>query len=141
MKIEIVDYNNLDQAVFIYETQWREYYREIGTIESLKKHDYEKYIVNRMPNMYLICDGCPTGIFYLNNHEIANLYIHPDYRRMGYGSACIRFAMDKYDKLRIMVSRQNSTAVTLYTRMGFVFPMDEAVITVGEWNRNAVTSE
>ena len=61
---------------------------------------------------------------------IEEIYLEPDARGKGYGSAFFRFLEEKYapeaKRFRLEVEKENEGAVSLYQRMGFAFfPYDQ----------------
>lgn len=61
---------------------------------------------------------------------IEEIYLEPDARGKGYGSAFFRFLEEEYapeaKRFRLEVEKENEGAVSLYQRMGFAFfPYDQ----------------
>ena len=61
------------------------------------------------------------GVFRVHDGTLSDLYIHPNYVRCGYGTACVRFALAQSEDLRLTVLSTNDGAIGLYWKMGFRF--------------------
>lgn len=141
MKIERVTEKSLPQAVAVYTASWQESHRGICSPEFLKNRDYAGYLRRRMDGLYLISDGDPVGVFCLTDVELENLYIAPEKRGSGYGTACLRFAMEKRRKLRLRVLSSNDGAIRLYQTMGFRFTGRDIRLRAGLWEREMLYTE
>ena len=121
MKIQIVTEANFSQALAVYTESWRESHREICSPEFLESRDYAGYLRQRMDGLYLVTDGGAVGVFRLADGTLSDLYISPDRMGRGYGTACIRFALEQCRELGLTVLSSNDRAIRLYEKMGFRF--------------------
>lgn len=141
MKIEPVTEKSLPQAVAVYTVSWKDSHRGICTPEFLKNRDYAGYLRRRMDGLYLISDGGPVGVFCLTEAEFGDLYIAPEKRGRGYGTACLRFAMEKRRRLRLRVLSSNDGAIRLYKTMGFRFTGQDIRLRADLWEREMIYTE
>ncbi len=78
----------------------------------------------------ILCDGKLAGYIRVsesdNEVELDDLYILPEYRGQGIGSAVLKSCIERADKpIFFYVFRKNTRAIALYERIGFV--IDEKV--------------
>ena len=60
-----------------------------------------------------------AGFFCLSGGELDSLFVLPQFRCKGIGTAVIRYCQEHSPSLFLYVFRQNTRAVELYKRMGF----------------------
>ena len=106
-------------AVNVYRESWQESHRNICTPEFLETRDYSGYLKSIQKDLFGIYDPELVGIFSLAGDRFGNLYIHPDYWRRGYGTACIQYAMGQSKKVYLTVLSSNKKAIELYRKLGF----------------------
>lgn len=135
MKISLVDSLLFDGAVEVYTASWRQSHRDICSPEFLEKRDFAGYLTKKLGHLYLITDGDPVGIFCLDGENFGDLYIHPEYQGRGYGTACVRCAMEYSSRLRLTVLSTNVAAIDLYEKMGFRFTGNDILLRNGLWER------
>ena len=121
MEIKLVDEQSFWDALEVYTTSWRESHRDICTPDFLNKRDYAGYLRKKLGKLWMISDGIPVGVFSLDGENFGDLYIHTSRQGVGYGTACVRFALDQSPSLRLTVRSDNRTAIALYEKMGFRF--------------------
>lgn len=141
MRIEPVTEESFPLAVAVYAESWRESHREICSLEFLKRRDYAGYLRKKAGRLYMVRDGGPVGVFCLDGEDFGDLYIHPDHQGRGYGTACIRFAMEQSTRLRLTVLSGNASAIGLYEKMGFRFTGSDIPLRDGLWEREMVYTE
>ena len=135
MRIVLVDSFNFQDALTVYSASWRESHKAICTRSFLQNRDYAGYLRKKLGHLYLISDGVPVGVFCLDGEEFGNLYINPSHQGKGYGTACLRYAMERTPKLRLTVLSTNETAIRLYERNGFRFTGNDIPLREGLWER------
>lgn len=71
--------------------------------------------------LYAVRDASSAILGFLgaSGDNIEMLFIHPDARGKGIGSALLRYAADELHLSRVDVNEQNEQAVGFYRRMGF----------------------
>ena len=121
MKIELVREDTFQQAVAVYSASWRESHRDICTPEFLRDRDYAGYLSGKLGGLYLVSDDGPVGVFFMQDGQLGDLYIHPCHEGKGYGTACIQYAQDTSKQLRLTVLSSNYRAIRLYEKLGFRF--------------------
>ena len=121
MLIEKVSAASFPDALDVYIASWRESHRSMCSADFLEKRDYAGYLQKKIDALYLIYDKEAVGVFSLKDEFFSDLYIHPDQQGKGYGTFCLRYAMNKSDRLRLMVLSNNDSAIGLYEKMGFRF--------------------
>ena len=141
LNFEIVTEQNFAQVAAIYTAAWRESHKKVCSPEFLAKRDCAGYLRRCMDGLYLISDGCPVGIFRLNGEELSDIYIHPSLTGRGYGTSCLRFAMDKCKRLRLTVLSTNERAIHLYLKMGFRFTGADTLLRDDLWEREMTYTE
>ena len=135
MRIVLVDSVNFEDALAVYIASWRESHKGICSADFVQNRDYTGYLRKKLGHLYLISDGEPVGVFCLDGGEFGDLYIHPAHQGKGYGTACIRFAMEHTSKLQLTVLSSNETAIRLYEKMGFRFTGNDIPLREGLWER------
>ncbi len=80
--------------------------------------------------------GRPAGYFCLKDGELDSLFVYPEFRRQGIGRAVVQYCQAQSPSLFLYVFRENTVALALYRRMGFV-PVREAGTTrwIMQWKR------
>lgn len=141
MEIVLVDKENFALALEVYSVSWQESHKDICTLEFLKNRDYAGYLRKKLGHLYLISGEGSVGVFCLDGELFGDLYIHPDYQGKGYGTACIRFAMEKSPRLRLTVLSGNVSAIGLYQKMGFRFTGKAIPLRNGLWEREMEYTE
>ena len=94
-----------------------------------------------MGYLYLISADAPVGVFCLNGEEFGDLYIHPKYQGRGFGSGCIRYAVNQSSHLRLTVLSTNLAAIHLYEKNGFRFTGKDIQLRDGLWEREMVRTQ
>ena len=135
MKIEAVTSENLLHAISVYKDSWGV---SSGVVRGEHSDDscYADYFRKRMPNVYLLMDKGPVGIFCLDNGELSGLYIHSEFRRKGYGTHCVKYAKEHSAQLTIMVLSDNIAAQELYKKCGFHLREANDLIKIGVWKQD-----
>ncbi|MBQ8236919.1 MAG: GNAT family N-acetyltransferase [Oscillospiraceae bacterium] len=141
LKFEVVTDENFHQAAAVYPAAWRESHKNVCTPEFLVRRDCVGYLRRSMDGLYLIFDDGPVGVFRLNGEELSDIYVHPDRTGRGYGTACLRFAMDRNKRLRLTVLSTNERAIHLYLKMGFRFTGADTQLRDGLWEREMIYTE
>ena len=113
------------------------------TVEDVLRSAYADLyaIQKKMGTLWLISDTIPVGVFSLTEENFGDLYIRPDCQGRGYGTACIRFAMETMPRLRLTVFSDNRAAIALYEKMNFRFTGNDALLRDGLWEREMVYTE
>lgn len=106
-------------ALEVYRQSWRASHRAVCSEDFLENRDFAGYLA-RQAGMFLICEGDCVGVFQLWNGTLSDLYIHPRYQKMGYGRACVEYAV-AHGGHRLTVLSTNQAAIRLYEKMGFRF--------------------
>ena len=141
MKIELVTEDTIQQAVTVYTASWRESHKDICSPEFLRDRDYAGYLAKKLGNLYLLYDGETVGIFYLDGENFGDLYVRPDCQGRGYGTACLRFALEQSRFLRLTVLSSNSKAIRLYEKLGFRFTGADTLLREGLMEREMIYTE
>ena len=141
MEIKLVDEQSFCYALEIYKASWIESHRRICNTSFLENRDYEGFLRKKMGTLWLISDTIPVGVFSLTEENFGDLYIRPDCQGRGYGTACIRFAMETMPRLRLTVLSDNRAAIALYEKMNFRFTGNDALLRDGLWEREMVYTE
>ena len=85
----------------------------------------EKDVQDSIPNTkILMSDGKVIGMFTTDSldstwYYIGELYIEPEYRSKGIGSALIKDYIDHHDHVKLQVAPSNTRAISLYKSFGF----------------------
>ena len=137
MRVSDVDF---PIAVNVYRKSWRESHRDVCTPEFLENRDYSGYLMKIQKDLFGIFDSELVGVFSLAGDNFGNLYIHPNYWRKGYGTACVQYAMEQNSKLRLTVLSTNTEAIRLYQKMGFRLTGNDILLREGLYERE-MTSE
>ena len=61
----------------------------------------------------------PVGFMGMSGHHFDALFVDPDFKGQGIGSALIRHAMKGTNEITVDVNEQNEAAVDFYTHFGF----------------------
>ena len=141
MEIKPVDEQRFCDALEVYRASWIESHRRICTPDFLENRDYAGYLRQKMGTLWLISDTIPVGVFSLSGDCFGDLYILPVCQGRGYGTACIRFAMERMPRLRLTVLSDNRAAIGLYEKMNFRFTGNDAFLRDGLWEREMVYTE
>lgn len=141
IRIEPVTDQNFTQAAKVYTAAWKESHREVCTSEFLEKRDCAGYLRKAMEGLHLISEGEPVGVFRLNGELLSDLYIRPDKTGQGYGTACIRHAMEQCEMLRLTVLSSNYRAIHLYQKLGFRFTGADIPLKNQLWEREMIYTE
>ena len=68
----------------------------------------------------MLTDDVPVAIVSVDGNIIADLYVHPDHQRRGYGTKMLEYAMSKCASYPMLwVLNTNQGALRLYERLGF----------------------
>ena len=105
----------------------------VDKYEDVSSIDYEKvlrWMLNKITDniMFYQCivfDGIKVGYFHFDSNgqeaELDDLYILPEYRGKGFGTAAIQHCLENANKpVFLYVFSQNTGAIHLYEKMGFV---------------------
>ena len=141
MEIKPVDEQGFCDALEVYRVSWKESHRRICTPDFLENRDYAGYLRKKMGTLWLISDIIPVGVFSLDGENFGDLYIRPGSQGRGYGTTCIRFAMDIMPRLRLTVLSDNHAAIGLYEKMNFRFTGNDTLLRDGLWEREMVYTE
>ena len=141
MEILRVSEKNFTSALDVYAISWRESHRNICSKDFLENRDYAGYLRKKMGTLWLISDIIPVGVFSLDGENFGDLYIRPDCQGRGYGTTCIRFAMNTMPRLRLTVLSDNHAAIGLYEKMSFRFTGNDTLLRDGLWEREMVYTE
>ncbi|MEP3033411.1 MAG: GNAT family N-acetyltransferase [Pseudoruegeria sp.] len=63
--------------------------------------------------------GKPEGFISLLQSEIAGLFVHPNFHRLGIGTTLLNWAKAEHSELCVEVFTSNTPARAFYTRQGF----------------------
>lgn len=146
MRIRWVEPRDLQTFIRLYKLSYRgleEYaYTRDGDIRDyfkwLMKRDHEGFLVVELsdPVAFIACDTNWFSPFELEVlGEIHEIFVHPDYRRMGIGSILLQKA-EEYAKKRVRrlmglwVGVNNLSAKEFYKKRGFT-----ETISLGKWTR------
>ena len=121
MRIEKVNESSFADALKVYSISWKESHRTICSAEFLENRDYAGYLRKKTGELYLATTEETVGVFCLRGDDFSDLYIHPVHQGKGYGTACLRYAMEHSSILRLTVLSNNEPAIGLYLKMGFRF--------------------
>ena len=99
----------------------------IDSYEDTSKIDYERVLkwveqnlTTQLPNFRrIIYDGRLAGFFCLAETELDSLFVLPEFRGKGIGTAVLRHCQEESAELILYVFRNNIRAMALYKRMGF----------------------
>lgn len=146
MHIRRVEPKDLEVFVKLYKLSYRglEEYAYVGN-KDIK--DYFKWLLKRDPEGFLMAElGDPVAFIACDTNwfspfecevlgEIHEIFVHPNYRRMGIGSAllerAIEYAEDKRrDLIGLWVGVKNFSAKEFYKKKGFI-----ESISFGKWTR------
>jgi len=132
---KVLTFTEINQDDLLFVNEIRNVYADKYLHDSRKftLEDTEQWFYKSKPNFWIIWDGSVRiGYFRLSNHSIinSNIYIgadiHPNYTNCGYGyNAYIQFIpliFKKYNlhKISLEVLSNNSRAIHLYNKLGFV---------------------
>ncbi len=123
MTIVGVTKENFAQAAEVYEISWRASHEGICTAEFLRRRDCTGYLERKMKAgsaLYLLFSPEPVGVVSVSDNEIGDLYVLPEKEGRGFGSALLKFAMQRTEKPMLTVLSNNERAIRLYTRFGFI---------------------
>ncbi len=84
----------------------------------------------------ILAKGKTAGYFCLKDGELNSLFVFPEFRNRGIGTAVIRHCQEQSSSLFLYVFKENVGAAALYRRMGFS-PIREVGTTrwIMEWKR------
>ena len=125
--IAAVDQANLHQAAVVHSVSWKESHRSFCPPSFIERHspeNQEEYMREKMDagsEFFLLYDGEePVGVVSVTGNLIADLYVLPDRRNAGYGTALLRFAIGRCRGTpTLWILENNENAGRLYRRMGF----------------------
>ena len=127
MHIEKVSENTLFDAAAVHAAAWRESHREICSEAFIAEHTTQRqmnYILNAMSlgrKFFMLTDIVPVAVVSVEGNVIADLYVHPERQRRGYGTTLLNFALSQCNGLpTLWVLNSNTNAQRLYERVGFV---------------------
>ena len=135
MRIDAVTPNNFLWAVQVYEASWKKSHREICSAAFLESRDYSGYLRERCNGLYLVWETEPVGLFRIQDGTLSDLYIHPDHWGKGYGTACVKYALERNTVLTLAVLSSNKRAINFYEKMGFRFTGVDIPRKNGLWER------
>lgn len=124
--IVTVDQTNLYQAAFVHSVSWQDSHRSFCSLAFIALHTPERqreYLKNKMERgsrFYMLLEEGPVGVVSVTGSLIEDLYVLPDQRNKGYGTALLRFAIHQCAGApTLWILENNVRAGRLYRRMGF----------------------
>lgn len=135
MTIQPVTGENFPQAAGTHTLSWRASHRHICSPEFLSRRDCAGYLRRWMEEgkrLFLLLNPEPVGIVSIQADTIGDLYVHPEKKAMGYGSALLEYALTCTARPRRTVLSDNNRAITLYERYGFI-PTGREFLRDGLW--------
>ena len=118
--IVAVDKTNVYAAAEVHSASWRESHRSFCAPDFIARHTPERqreYIGKKMRSgsrFYMLVDGGPAGDL------IEDLYVLPEKQGMGYGTALLKFAVEKCRGTpTLWILENNERAARFYRRKGF----------------------
>ncbi|MEG2928315.1 MAG: GNAT family N-acetyltransferase [Oscillospiraceae bacterium] len=125
MIVEVTE-NNLCYAASIHSVAWKSAHEHLCSPEFIKEHsvqNQEEYLREEREKgkkIYMLIGNIPIGIVSVWGNLIENLYVLPFEQRKGYGTALLRFALDKCQGTPTLWALQgNVGAYNLYSKFGF----------------------
>ena len=119
---------DLGEAGRVHAVAWQDSHRRFCTPEFVALHTPERqarYLAEKLANgsrLFLLrLDGKAVGVVGVAGSLIEDLYILPDYRNRGLGTALLRYAIGQCDGApKLWILENNAGAECLYRREGFV---------------------
>ena len=125
--VDIVSQENLKEAAGVHAAAWRESHRSVCSVEFIREHttqrqmEYIRCAINQGKRFFVLTDDVPVAVVSVDGSIIADLYVHPDYQRRGYGTCLLEYAMTQCNgNPSWWVMNINRDARRLYERCGFV---------------------
>ena len=127
MEIIELSEDNLLAAAEVHAVSWRDSHREICAPDFVAAHTTERqeaYLRGKLAEgseVWLLTDGGRAlGVASLTGSLIADLYVLPAERGKGYGSALLRFVLERSPETPgLWILETNTGAEKLYERFGF----------------------
>ena len=121
-----VDKTNLLKAATVHSAAWKESHRAFCSPDFVDIHTPEHqqaYLQRKMDQgsrVYMLTGNEPIGIVSVTGSLIEDLYIHPDYQNMGYGTILLQYAIRECENKPVLWVLENNTgAERFYRRAGF----------------------
>jgi len=106
--------------------------QRLPEVRSIFNHVFDKS-ENKYLSRYLFSENSIVGVdrrgviqafmlirTYAHTHEVSYLGIMPRYQGKGYGATLLSLAQAEHTSLRLIVGKNNTRAISLYTKLGFV---------------------
>ena len=125
MTVTPVTDQTLPIAGAIHSAAWQASHRTFCSEDFVAKHtpqaqtEYLRREVAAGKVLYMLVDGEAKGIVTVHGSLIENLYVLPVAQRRGYGSALLRFAMERCNGTPTLWVLSNNPARKLYQGHGF----------------------
>ncbi len=89
-------------------------------IQNIKK--YVPEALNDVPHLIIAADSqnIPLAFMGIADNFLEMLFVLPEERRKGIGTALLKFGMEKYNVNELSVNEQNPEAKLFYEHLGFV---------------------
>ncbi len=121
-----VDRISLSAAAAVHAAAWQDAHRGFCSPAFVALHTparQEAYLREKMDRggrVFLLLDGGPAGVVSVTGDLIEDLYVHPDCRRRGYGTALLAHAVRQCaGRPTLWILENNASAERLYRRAGF----------------------
>lgn len=124
--IVTVDASNISEAALIHSISWQDSHRSFCAPDFVALHtperqrDYLRGKMNKGSKVYMLVKDRPVGVVSVTGSLIEDLYILPELRNRGYGTALLQFAVGQCPGVpTLWILENNQSAARLYRRMGF----------------------
>ncbi|MBQ7491222.1 MAG: GNAT family N-acetyltransferase [Clostridia bacterium] len=120
------DETNLLAAATVHAVSWRDSHRSFCSPTFVALHTPERqreYLRKKMDGgsrIYLLIEDAPVGVVSVTGSLVEDLYVLPDRRNRGCGTALLQFAIRQCtDTPTLWILENNKNAERLYRRLGF----------------------
>ena len=111
----------LERLLAVWESSVRATHLFLTEEEILRIRDYVPQALAGVARLFIAEDetGCPAAFMGVENGKLEMLFVSAEHRGEGYGSALLKYGMERCGVETLTVNEQNPQAVGFYTHMGF----------------------